>query len=166
MSIRTVLLSIQALLSAAEPDDPQDAVVASQVRQPARRRNTGSTRPTAASMSARPANGLRRLPMVTSYLVCQWLHAVLCLLVPCRSSFFSPRVWPVARGVGSVGGSNGQVWTRPTRPKTAARWRSWPSSASPRPSVAMRCAAMCVPPWPLLTAQNWDMQLAANSLMG
>ncbi len=31
MTLRTVLLSIQALLNAAEPDDPQDAVVASQV---------------------------------------------------------------------------------------------------------------------------------------
>lgn len=30
MTLRTVLLSIQALLSAAEPDDPQDAVVAQQ----------------------------------------------------------------------------------------------------------------------------------------
>lgn len=30
MTLRTVLLSLQALLSAAEPDDPQDAVVASQ----------------------------------------------------------------------------------------------------------------------------------------
>jgi ubiquitin-conjugating enzyme (huntingtin interacting protein 2) len=30
--LRTVLLSIQALLTAAEPDDPQDAVVAEQVR--------------------------------------------------------------------------------------------------------------------------------------
>ena len=28
MTLRTVLLSIQALLQAAEPDDPQDAVVA------------------------------------------------------------------------------------------------------------------------------------------
>jgi len=32
MTLRTVLLSIQAMLSAAEPDDPQDAVVAEQVR--------------------------------------------------------------------------------------------------------------------------------------
>lgn len=32
MTLRTVLLSIQALLSAAEPDDPQDAVVASQYK--------------------------------------------------------------------------------------------------------------------------------------
>lgn len=32
MSLRTVLLSIQALLAAAEPDDPQDAVVASQYK--------------------------------------------------------------------------------------------------------------------------------------
>ena len=31
MTLRTVLLSLQALLSAAEPDDPQDAVVAKQV---------------------------------------------------------------------------------------------------------------------------------------
>lgn len=31
MTLRTVLLSLQALLSAAEPDDPQDAVVANQV---------------------------------------------------------------------------------------------------------------------------------------
>lgn len=30
MTLRTVLLSLQALLSAAEPDDPQDAVVARQ----------------------------------------------------------------------------------------------------------------------------------------
>jgi ubiquitin-conjugating enzyme (huntingtin interacting protein 2) len=36
MTLRTVLLSIQALLSAAEPDDPQDAVVAGQVRGDAR----------------------------------------------------------------------------------------------------------------------------------
>merc|ERR1719272_95268 len=32
MTLRTVLLSIQALLSAAEPDDPQDAVVAQQYK--------------------------------------------------------------------------------------------------------------------------------------
>ena len=32
MTLRTVLLSLQALLAAAEPDDPQDAVVANQVR--------------------------------------------------------------------------------------------------------------------------------------
>ena len=31
MTLRTVLLSIQALLAAAEPDDPQDGVVAKQV---------------------------------------------------------------------------------------------------------------------------------------
>ena len=30
MTLRTVLLSIQALLTAAEPTDPQDAVVAKQ----------------------------------------------------------------------------------------------------------------------------------------
>jgi ubiquitin-conjugating enzyme (huntingtin interacting protein 2) len=33
MSIRTVLLSLQALLAAAEPDDPQDAVVARQYKE-------------------------------------------------------------------------------------------------------------------------------------
>ncbi|XP_041447739.1 ubiquitin-conjugating enzyme E2-22 kDa-like [Drosophila obscura] len=32
MTLRTVLLSLQALLSAAEPDDPQDAVVAHQFK--------------------------------------------------------------------------------------------------------------------------------------
>lgn len=32
MTLRTVLLSLQALLAAAEPDDPQDAVVASQYK--------------------------------------------------------------------------------------------------------------------------------------
>jgi len=32
MTLRTVLLSLQALLSAAEPDDPQDAVVATQYK--------------------------------------------------------------------------------------------------------------------------------------
>lgn len=32
MSLRTVLLSIQALLASPEPDDPQDAVVAEQYR--------------------------------------------------------------------------------------------------------------------------------------
>eukprot|EP00039_Didymoeca_costata_P017988 m.331653 g.331653 ORF g.331653 m.331653 type:complete len:203 (+) comp16772_c1_seq1:236-844(+) len=32
MTLRTVLLSIQALMSAAEPDDPQDAVVAQQYK--------------------------------------------------------------------------------------------------------------------------------------
>lgn len=32
MTLRTVLLSLQALLSAAEPDDPQDAVVATQFK--------------------------------------------------------------------------------------------------------------------------------------
>ena len=31
MTLRTVLLSLQALMAAAEPDDPQDAVVAKQV---------------------------------------------------------------------------------------------------------------------------------------
>lgn len=34
MTLRTVLLSLQALLAAAEPDDPQDAVVANQVGVP------------------------------------------------------------------------------------------------------------------------------------
>ncbi|CAD5120385.1 DgyrCDS8956 [Dimorphilus gyrociliatus] len=33
MTLRTVLLSLQALMSAAEPDDPQDAVVATQFKQ-------------------------------------------------------------------------------------------------------------------------------------
>ncbi|XP_042349400.1 ubiquitin-conjugating enzyme E2Ka (UBC1 homolog, yeast) isoform X3 [Plectropomus leopardus] len=33
MTLRTVLLSLQALLAAAEPDDPQDAVVANQAEQ-------------------------------------------------------------------------------------------------------------------------------------
>ncbi|XP_049886258.1 ubiquitin-conjugating enzyme E2-22 kDa isoform X2 [Pectinophora gossypiella] len=33
LTLRTVLLSIQALLSAAEPNDPQDAVVAKQYRE-------------------------------------------------------------------------------------------------------------------------------------
>lgn len=33
MTLRTVLLSLQALLAAAEPDDPQDAVVASQYKE-------------------------------------------------------------------------------------------------------------------------------------
>ena len=32
MTLWTVLLSLQALLAAAEPDDPQDAVVASQYK--------------------------------------------------------------------------------------------------------------------------------------
>lgn len=32
MTLRTVLLSLQALLAAAEPDDPQDAVVARQYK--------------------------------------------------------------------------------------------------------------------------------------
>ena len=33
MTLRTVLLSLQALLAAPEPDDPQDAVVASQYKE-------------------------------------------------------------------------------------------------------------------------------------
>ena len=33
LTLRTVLLSLQALLSAAEPDDPQDAVVAKQYKE-------------------------------------------------------------------------------------------------------------------------------------
>ena len=33
MTLRTVLLSIQALLAAPEPDDPQDAVVARQYQE-------------------------------------------------------------------------------------------------------------------------------------
>lgn len=33
MTLRTVLLSLQALLSAAEPDDPQDAIVATQYKE-------------------------------------------------------------------------------------------------------------------------------------
>lgn len=33
LTLRTVLLSLQALLSAAEPNDPQDAVVAKQYRE-------------------------------------------------------------------------------------------------------------------------------------
>ena len=33
MTMRTVMLSIQALLTAAEPDDPQDAVVAKQYKE-------------------------------------------------------------------------------------------------------------------------------------
>ncbi|VDP75389.1 unnamed protein product [Echinostoma caproni] len=32
MSLRTVLLSIQSLLASPEPDDPQDAVVANQLK--------------------------------------------------------------------------------------------------------------------------------------
>ncbi|VDP84788.1 unnamed protein product [Schistosoma mattheei] len=32
MSLRTILLSIQALLASPEPDDPQDAVVANQYK--------------------------------------------------------------------------------------------------------------------------------------
>lgn len=32
MTLRTVLLSLQALLAAPEPDDPQDAVVANQYK--------------------------------------------------------------------------------------------------------------------------------------
>lgn len=33
MTLRTVLLSLQALLAAPEPDDPQDAVVAKQYKE-------------------------------------------------------------------------------------------------------------------------------------
>lgn len=33
MTLRTVLLSLQALLAAAEPDDPQDAIVAQQYKE-------------------------------------------------------------------------------------------------------------------------------------
>lgn len=33
MTLRTVLLSLQALMAAAEPDDPQDAVVAKQFKE-------------------------------------------------------------------------------------------------------------------------------------
>lgn len=33
MTLRTVLLSLQALMAAAEPDDPQDAVVARQFKE-------------------------------------------------------------------------------------------------------------------------------------
>lgn len=33
MTLRTVLLSLQALLAAPEPDDPQDAVVARQCKE-------------------------------------------------------------------------------------------------------------------------------------
>jgi ubiquitin-conjugating enzyme (huntingtin interacting protein 2) len=33
MTLRTVLLSLQALLASAEPDDPQDAVVAKQYKE-------------------------------------------------------------------------------------------------------------------------------------
>jgi len=33
MTLRTVLLSLQALLSSPEPDDPQDAVVATQFKE-------------------------------------------------------------------------------------------------------------------------------------
>ena len=33
MTLRTVLLSLQALLASAEPDDPQDAVVAQQFKE-------------------------------------------------------------------------------------------------------------------------------------
>ena len=33
MTLRTVLLSLQALMAAAEPDDPQDAVVAQQFKE-------------------------------------------------------------------------------------------------------------------------------------
>lgn len=33
MTLRTVLLSLQALLASAEPDDPQDAVVAAQYKE-------------------------------------------------------------------------------------------------------------------------------------
>lgn len=33
MTLRSVLLSLQALLASAEPDDPQDAVVAKQYKE-------------------------------------------------------------------------------------------------------------------------------------
>lgn len=33
MTLRTVLLSLQALMASAEPDDPQDAVVARQLKE-------------------------------------------------------------------------------------------------------------------------------------
>jgi len=33
MTLRTVLLSLQALMAAAKPDDPQDAVVAKQYKE-------------------------------------------------------------------------------------------------------------------------------------
>lgn len=33
MTLRTVLLSLQALMASAEPDDPQDAVVAKQFKE-------------------------------------------------------------------------------------------------------------------------------------
>jgi ubiquitin-conjugating enzyme (huntingtin interacting protein 2) len=33
MTLRTVLLSLQALMASAEPDDPQDAVVAKQYKE-------------------------------------------------------------------------------------------------------------------------------------
>ena len=57
MSLRTMLLSIQALLASPEPDDPQDAVVAKQYK----------SNPSAFSMTAKHwasiyANGPSRQP--------------------------------------------------------------------------------------------------------
>jgi len=52
MTLRTVLLSLQALLAAAEPDDPQDAVVARQYKE-----YPGVFRTTAMHWTAIYANG-------------------------------------------------------------------------------------------------------------
>lgn len=52
MTLRTVLLSLQALMAAAEPDDPQDAVVARQYKQ-----NPALFRKTAQHWTAKYANG-------------------------------------------------------------------------------------------------------------
>jgi len=52
MTLRTVLLSLQALLAAAEPDDPQDAVVARQYKE-----SPATFRSTAMHWTAVYANG-------------------------------------------------------------------------------------------------------------
>lgn len=57
MTIRTVLLSLQALLAAAEPDDPQDAVVAKQYKEnPEMFRQTAKHWTSEYAMSNRPEN--------------------------------------------------------------------------------------------------------------
>ena len=73
MTLRTVLLSLQALLSAAEPDDPQDAVVAKQYKE-----QPDMFRKTARHWANTYAGGERSTHIVKSALflwlwICDWV---------------------------------------------------------------------------------------------
>lgn len=68
MTLRTVLLSIQALLSAAEPDDPQDAIVAKEYKE-----NPQQFKTTAAHWAQAYANAPRKEGSQESAMIQQML---------------------------------------------------------------------------------------------